>query len=80
MTKEPRTREQLAEMILKDAYATGKCADLHSVIVLGPVTQGRSNWHIGTSSNGPNAVSAPCRRELNLIVGRLQAKYDLTGE
>jgi len=80
MTKEPRTREQLAEMILKEAQATGKCADLHSVVVLGPVTQGRSNWHIGTSSNGPNLVSAPCRKELNLIVGRLQAKYDLAGE
>src|SRR5215472_13744382 len=49
-------------------------ADLHSVVVLGPVTQGRSNWHIGTSSNGPNLVSAPCRMELNLIVGRLQGK------
>jgi len=59
MTKEPRTREQLAEMVLKEARATGKCADLHSVIVLGPVAQGRSNWHIGTSSNDPNLVSAP---------------------
>jgi hypothetical protein len=80
MTKEIRTREQLAEMVLKEAHATGKCADLHSVVVLGPVTQGRSNWHIGTSSNGPNLISAPCRMELNLIVGRLQAKYDLAGE
>jgi hypothetical protein len=80
MTKETRTREQLAEMVLKEAHATGKCTDLHSVVVLGPVTQGRSNWHIGTSSNGPNLVSAPCRMELNLIVGRLQAKYDLAGE
>ena len=80
MSREPRTREQLAEMVLKKAQATGKCADLHSVVVLGPVTQGRSNWHIGTSSNGPNLVSAPCRMELNLIVGRLPAKYDLAGE
>jgi hypothetical protein len=81
MTKEPRTREQLAEMILKEAHATGKCDDLHSVAVLGPVTQGRSNWHIRTSSNGPNLVSAACRVvELNLIVGRLQAKHDLAGE
>jgi hypothetical protein len=80
MTKEIRTREQLAEMVLKEAHATDKCADLHSVVVLGPVTQGRSNWHIGTSSNGPNLVSAPCRMVLNLIVGPLQAKYDLAGE
>ena len=80
MTKEPRTRGQLAEMVLKEAHATGKCADLHSVVMLGPVTQGRSNWHIRTSSNGPNLVSAACRVELNLIVGRLQAKYDLAGE
>ena len=79
MTKEPRTREQLAETILKEAHATGKCADLHSVVVLGPVTQGRSNWHIRTYLNGPNLVSAACRVELNLIVGRLQAKYDLAG-
>ena len=35
MTKEPTTREQLAEMILKEAHATGKCDDLHSVAVLG---------------------------------------------
>ena len=77
MTKEPRTREQLAETISKEACATGKCDDLHSVAVLGPVTQGRSNWHIRTSSNGPNLVSAACRVELNLIVGRLQAKHDL---
>ena len=80
MTKEPTTREQLAEMILKEAHATGKCDDLHSVAVLSPVTRGRSNWHIRTSSNGPNLVSAACRVELNLIVGRLQAKHDLAGE
>ena len=80
MTKEPRTLEQLAETILKEAHATGKCDDLQGVAVLGPVTQGRSNWHIRTSSNGPNLVSAACRVELNLIVGRLQAKHDLAGE
>ena len=48
--------EQLAEMVLKEAHATGKCADLHSVVVLGPVTQGRSNWHIGTSSNSQSGL------------------------
>ena len=80
MTKEARTRGQLAEMVLKEAHATGKCGDLHSIVMLGPVTQGCSNWHLRTSSNGPNLVSAACRVELNLIVGRLQAKYDLAGE
>jgi hypothetical protein len=63
MTKEPRTREQLAEMVLKEARATGKCADLHSVIVLGPVAQGRSNWHMGSrtawSKHPRRAVGEP---------------------
>jgi hypothetical protein len=44
-------------MILKEAHATGKCDDLHSVVVLGPVTLAFKSQHIRTSSNGPNLIS-----------------------
>jgi hypothetical protein len=35
---------------------------------------------LGTSSDGPNLLSGPCRIKLNVIVGRLQATYDLSGD
>jgi hypothetical protein len=55
--------------------------DLESVHVVGPVPRGYSNWDIGTAStHSPNLISPGCRIELNMIVGRLQAQYDLSGD
>jgi hypothetical protein len=76
--KETRSREELAGLVLREAQASGECGDLHSVRIIGPIARGHSNWDIGTSSSGPNLVSAPCRIELNMIVGRLQTQFDLS--
>jgi hypothetical protein len=49
-------------------------------MILGPLDRGHSNWDIGTASNHPitRAVSAECRIELKMILGRLQVQYDLS--
>jgi hypothetical protein len=41
---------------------------------------GHSNWEIGTSSEGPDVVPGSRGIKLNVIVGRLQATYDLSGD
>jgi hypothetical protein len=79
MAKKMKTRQELADLVLREARASGKCADLHRVYVIGPVNRGHSNWDIGTSSDGPNLISGPCRINY-VIVGRLQATYDLSGD
>jgi hypothetical protein len=81
MAKEPKTRKELEAIVMHEARASGKCGDLQSIIVLGPVDLGHSNWDIGTTSTHPtNLVSSACRLELNMIVGRLQAQYDLSDD
>ena len=75
-----KTRKELADLVLREARASGKCADLHSVYVIGLVNRGYSNWDIGTSSDCPNLVSGPCRTKLNVIVSRLQATSDLSSD
>jgi hypothetical protein len=70
MAKEMKTRQELADLVLREARAGGKCADLHSVYVIGPVNRGHSNWDFGTSSDGPNLISGPCRIKLNVAFGR----------
>jgi hypothetical protein len=78
MAKETKTGKQLQELVMREASASGKCADLESVIVVGPVERGYSNWDIATSPTHPkNTISGACQIELNMIVGRLQAKYNL---
>lgn len=81
MAKEKKTREELAAVVLREARASGKCPDLHSIFIAGPTAAGYSNWDIGTASNTEeNSLSPACRIELNMIVGRLQAQYDLLGD
>jgi hypothetical protein len=54
MAKETKTRKELADLVMREARASGKCADLHSVYVIGPVNRVHSNWDIGTASDGPD--------------------------
>ena len=53
MAKEMKTRKELADLVMREARARGKCADLQGIYVIGPVSRGHSNWDIGTSSDGP---------------------------
>jgi hypothetical protein len=80
MAGETKTRKELGDLVTREARASGKCPDLQSVFVIGPVSRGHSNWDIGTSSDGPKLASGPCSIKLNIIVGRLQATYDLPGD
>jgi hypothetical protein len=81
MAKEPKTRRELEDIVMREARASGKCADLQSIAVVGPGKRGHSNWDIGTTSTHPtNLISSACRLELNMIVGRLQAQYDLSDD
>jgi hypothetical protein len=80
MAKEMKTRKELQEIIMQEARASGKCDDLETVLVVGPLDRGYANWDIGApSTHSTNLVSARCLIELNEIVGRLQTQYDLKG-
>jgi hypothetical protein len=61
MAKETKTRKELAELVMREAHASGKCTDFHGVHVMGSLNREHSDWDIGTSSGGPNLVSGPCR-------------------
>jgi len=75
MAKERKTRKELEDLVMQEALASGRCGDLQNIAILGPVDLGHSNWDIGTASTHPtNLVSSACRLELNMIVGRLQAR------
>jgi len=81
MAKETRSKKQLEKLVTREVSASGKCSDLKSVTVIGPVERGHSNWDIVISSTRPpNTISDPCRIELTMIVGRLQAQYDLSAK
>jgi hypothetical protein len=56
----------------------GVTGPLFVVISVATVPMPHSNWDIGASSDSPNLVSGSCRIELNIIVGRLQATFDLS--
>ena len=47
MAKEMKTRKELADLLMREARASDKCADLQSVYVIGPVNEPR----IGSLSN-----------------------------
>ncbi len=80
MAKENKTRKQLREIIMREARDSGKCDDLESLLVVGPLDRGYANWDIGTpSTHSTNLVSARCLIELNEIIVRLQTQYDLKG-
>jgi hypothetical protein len=60
MAKEKRTKGQLVAMVLQEAKATGKCSDLQSIFVIGPIDRGYANWDIGISSDrGTHLAQAP---------------------
>jgi hypothetical protein len=78
MAKETKTKKELEDMIMAEARASGKCAGLQNVHVLGPETRLYTNWNYSTTAYHPAHLLSPgCRNELNMIVARLQAKYDL---
>ena len=82
MPKAPKTRSELAEMMMAQARQTGKCDGLDRVLINGPHPGGPSNWDFeiyrsGPTRSGPTPV---CRHELRLIAGRLQALFDLSGD
>ena len=80
MAKDTKTRKELQEIIMLEVRAGGKCGDLESVLIVGPLDRGCANWDLGApSTNSTNLVSAGCLIELNEIVGRLQTRYDLKG-
>jgi hypothetical protein len=81
MAKPTKTKRELEQLVMDEARKTGKCADLGSITVLGPVERGDGNWDIATTANNPDhpehLVNAQCRIALAIIVGRLQAQFDL---
>jgi hypothetical protein len=82
MAKEVKTANELAAMIMLAAEASGKCVDLLSVVVQ-PTGGNHPTWDYGTTVNNPDKpnhrISAACQNALDLIVGHLQAQYDLSG-
>jgi hypothetical protein len=84
MARETNTRKQLADLVMREARASGKCPDLQSAFVIGPISRGHSNWDIGTSSDGPTSLTllGPDGRRLLMPQGRrfpLPWSYDNNG-
>jgi hypothetical protein len=44
MAKQMKTREELVEIVMREALASGKCDDLENVHVVGPVPRGYARW------------------------------------
>jgi hypothetical protein len=81
MVKEMKTRKELEDIVMLEARTSGKCDDLESVFVVGPLDRDIQIWDIGApSTHSTKLVSATCLIELNQIVARLQMQYDLTGD
>ena len=79
MAKEMKTRKELTNLVMREARA--RQVPRSSEFVCHRTSQPRAlELDIGTSSDGPNLVSGPCRIKLNVIVGPLQATYDLSGD
>jgi hypothetical protein len=80
MTKEKKTRAELAQMMISEARNSGKCADLYDLSISGPHQDQQSNWDYMIIRSGSARVSGECDAELRIIAGRLKAKYDLSGD
>jgi hypothetical protein len=80
MTKEKKTRAELAQMMISEARNSGKCADLYDLSISGPHQDQQSNWDYMIIRSGSTRISSVCDAELRIIAGRLQAKYDLSGD
>jgi hypothetical protein len=66
--------------MMLEARSSGKCADLHSVIITGPFARSGTNWDFGTAPTGPSLIKPECSNELRTIAIRLQREFDLSGD
>jgi hypothetical protein len=80
MTKEKKTRAELAQMMISEARNSGKCADLYDLSISGPHQDQHSNWHYMIIRSGGARISSECDAKLRVIAGQMQAKYNLSGD
>jgi hypothetical protein len=73
MDKETKSKSDLATIMMANAQSSGKCGDLETITVLGPLDRPYHNWDFGTFP----FVGDECRIELQLIAGKLQQQYDV---
>jgi hypothetical protein len=74
------SRAELAHLLLREAWQSGKCIELADVFITGPQAERGVAWGCGTSSATRAVVSAECELELQTIASRLQAVFDIDGE
>jgi hypothetical protein len=77
MPKALKTQSEFAELMMREARSSRKCADLHSVAILGPLARSNTNWDFATA---PTGRSPECQNELQAIAGRLQREFDPSGD
>ena len=69
-----------AQIMISEARNSGKCADLYDLSISGPHQDQQSNWHYMIIRSGGARISSECDAKLRVIAGRMQAKYDLSGD
>jgi hypothetical protein len=80
VAKVSMSREELAHLLLQEAWQSGKCIELADVFITGPHAERTVTWGYGTRSATRSVVSTQCVQELQAIASRLQAIFDLRGE
>jgi hypothetical protein len=79
MAKQRVSRTELQALVLAQARASGKLAELADVTITGPLNGRNPNWGFRPWP-ADNAVLSPDGAEaLNEIVSRLQSSYELAG-
>ena len=79
MAKEFKTRGELQKLVLEEARKGGKCADAPDIVITGPFPSREFTWDV-MRRPGAAAIPAPCAKELETIVRRLQTTFELSGD
>jgi hypothetical protein len=79
MAKEFKTRGELQELVLDEARKSGKCTDPPDILITGPFPSREFTWDMMRRPGAP-AIPSACAKELELIIRRLQAKFELSGD
>jgi hypothetical protein len=79
MAKEFKTRGELKKLVLDEARKSGKCTDLPDIVITGPFPSRELTWDILKQPRAA-VVSVNCATEIDEIVRRLQAMFELSGD
>jgi hypothetical protein len=79
MAKEFKMRGELQKLVIEEARKGGKCADTPDIVITGPFPSREFTWDM-MRRPGAAAIPAECAKELEMVVRRLQAMFELSGD